>query len=88
MLNIARVRRRVLEGGHDVPKNEIVRRWTAAFENLLAMWDVFDRIHVLDSTSDTLRVIAEKDDTMTHTYGRELPMWAKRIGSWVGAGSG
>ena len=80
-LNIARVRQRVLEGGHHVPQNEIVRRWTAAFENLLAMWDVFDRIHVLDSTTDTVRVIAEKDDTRTHTFGRELPMWAKRIGS-------
>ena len=38
-LNIARVRQRVLEGGHHVPQNEIVRRWTAAFENLLAMWE-------------------------------------------------
>ena len=57
-LNIARVRRRVLEGGHRVPEREIVRRWSAAFENLLAMWNVFDRVHVLDSSADTVRLVA------------------------------
>lgn len=60
-LNVARVRRRVLEGGHRVPGEEIVRRWTTAFENLLAMWNVFDRIHVLDSSADTVRLMARKE---------------------------
>ena len=32
--NIARVRRRVLEGGHDVPEREITRRWTRALDSL------------------------------------------------------
>ena len=37
-INISRVRQRVREGGHNVPESEIVRRWTAAYENLLANW--------------------------------------------------
>ena len=32
---IARVRKRVEEGGHDVPANGIIRRWTVAQDNLL-----------------------------------------------------
>ena len=32
---IARVQKRVEEGGHDVPANAIIRRWTAAQDNLL-----------------------------------------------------
>ena len=37
-LNIARVRRRGPAGGHHVPENEIVRRWTAAFEMAQRGW--------------------------------------------------
>ena len=33
--NITRVRKRVEEGGHDVPQDEIIRWWTAAWANLL-----------------------------------------------------
>ena len=78
-LNIARVRRRVLEGGHRVPESEIVRRWTAAFENLLAMWDVFDHIHVLDSSSETVRLVASKMEGRTHAAKAGLPAWANAI---------
>ena len=78
-LNIARVRRRVLEGGHRVPESEIVRRCTAAFENLLAMWDVFDHIHVLDSSSETVRLVASKKKGRTQAAKAELPVWANAI---------
>ena len=83
-LNIARVRRRVLEGGHLVPEREIVRRWTAAFENLLAMWDVFDRIDVLDSSTETVHLVVPKKGMRTHRARAELPHWATAIGARVG----
>ena len=82
-LNIARVLRRVLEGGHRVPEREIVRRWSAAFENLLAMWNVFDRIYVLDSSADTVRLVAWKEAQRTHAPGNEMPVWAARIAARV-----
>ena len=82
-LNIARVRRRVLEGGHRVPEREIVRRWSAAFENLLAMWNVFDRVHVLDSSADTVRLVAWKEARRTHAPESEIPVWAARIAARV-----
>ena len=83
-VNIARVRRRVMEGGHHVAESEIVRRWTAAFENLLAMWDVFDRIHVLDSSTDTVRLVASKKEGRTDGARAALPDWANAIGARVG----
>ena len=82
-LNIARVRRRVIEGGHHVPESETVRRWTAAFENLLAMWDVFNRIHVLDSSTETVRLVASKKGTRTDAPRDELPDWATAIAARV-----
>ena len=69
----------VLEGGHQVLVEEIVRRWSATFENLLAMWNVFDRIHVLDSSADTVRLVAWKEAQRTHALNKEIPVWAARI---------
>lgn len=86
-LNVARVRRRVLEGGHLVPGEEIVRRWTTAFENLLAMWNVFDRIHVLDSSADTVRLVARKEAERTHALKKEMPVWAARIAARAETGA-
>ena len=78
-INIARVSRRVLEGGHHVPENEIIRRWTRAFENLLATWEVFSRIDVLDSTTGTVRMIVQKRDGRTRIAGANLPSWGSAI---------
>ena len=83
-INIARVRRRVREGGHHVPEHEIVRRWTRAFENLLATWDVFNRIDVLDSTTDTVRLVAGKRDEGTRIAAADLPDWASAIADLTG----
>ena len=82
-LNIVRVRRRVLEGGQRVAESKIVRRWTRAFENLLAMWDVFDRIHVLDSSTKTVQLVASKNGMRTHAARDELPEWANAIAARV-----
>ena len=53
------------EGGHRVPEHEILRRWTREFEDLLTTWNMFDRIDVLDSTTDTVRLVAGKRDGKT-----------------------
>ena len=78
-INIERVRRRVLEGGHDIPENEIRRRWNQAFENLLGMWEVIETIHVMDSSRDRVQLIAEKRDGETSTLAPGLPTWAERL---------
>ena len=79
-LNIARVRRRVKEGGHGVPKAEIRRRWRKAFENLLDNWHAFDRVDVLDTTTGTVRLVGTKRDRETWNEVGKAPAWAERIG--------
>lgn len=78
-INIARVRRRVLEGGHHVPEREVLRRWTRAFENLLATWEVLDRVDVLDSTTETVQRVAAKHGGRTEIAPRGLPQWASEL---------
>lgn len=84
-INIVRVRRRVLEGGHDIPVSEIVRRWSAAWENLLRTWDVFDRIDVLDNTTDTTRIVGRKSGNRVRISVAQLPDWARAIEDRHGA---
>ena len=78
-INIERVSRRVLEGGHHVPEHEIRRRWTRAFENLLETWDVFERIDVLDSSTENVHRVAGKHHGRIHTVATGLPRWARPI---------
>ena len=51
-INIDRVRNRVREGGHDIPTEEIVRRWTDAQTNLPRTWKCFDTISILDNSGE------------------------------------
>ena len=74
-LNSARVRCRVREGGHDVPENEIVRRWTAVWYNLLGTWDVLDTIEIVDNSGAAPRLVASKQGAEVQIWGA-LPAWA------------
>lgn len=77
-LNAARVRRRAREGGHDVPVSEIVRRWTAAWQNLLETWDVLDAIEIVDNSGTSLRRVASKRDADLQIFGA-VPAWAAKV---------
>ena len=59
-INISRVRRRVGEGGHHIPADEIVRRWNDVQTNLLKTWSYFDTIHVIDNSAKQPVTIAKQ----------------------------
>lgn len=77
-INVQRVRRRVLEGGHDIAENEIRRRWHAAGENLVRNWQFFEHIVIVDNSGRATRVLFAKDHDAAVVL-RELPPWAKRL---------
>ena len=61
-----RVRQRVLRGGHDIPTEDIVRRFPRSIRNLFAYADVCDKTMCLDNTGDRIISIFEK------CYGQPL----------------
>ena len=77
-INIARVRKRVSEGGHHVDDSEVRRRWTAAWANLLETWGDFDTVRVLDTSGRTPVEVARKNGPRT-TALAALPDWARDV---------
>lgn len=51
--HLARVRSRVASGGHDIPEEDIRRRWDASRENLLALMPRLDRLWVYDNSRES-----------------------------------
>lgn len=60
-INIARVRDRVADGGHDVPEEKIRARYFRSFELLPRLIDICDKIVVYDN-SDRPALIFHKED--------------------------
>ena len=55
-----RVRQRVLEGGHDIPPEDIVRRYPRSIRNLFAYAEVWDKTMCFDNTGNRIVSIFEK----------------------------
>jgi predicted ABC-type ATPase len=76
-INASRVAGRVIQGGHSVPIEKIVSRYTRSMANLRAAFELADRVYVYDNSLDgkdaslTVRV---QDRQLRKIYG-PLPAW-------------
>ena|SRR5271165_4663541 len=58
-INLARIKNRVLAGGHNVPEPDVRRRYKRSFANLLAACQRADHIILFDnSTEEGYRLVA------------------------------
>lgn len=57
-ISVARVRQRVLDGGHDVPEDKIRDRWERSHNNLSWFAARADRMIVVDNSGVDLKVLA------------------------------
>jgi predicted ABC-type ATPase len=72
--NLARIRSRVLAGGHDVPKRDVRRRYRRSFENLPAAIERADHTILFDnSTEDGYRLIAILTTTRNQFFEPKPP---------------
>jgi len=77
-INVDRVRQRVLKGGHDVPEEDIRRRYTRSLENLTRAIQLVDRAEIIDNSSRSYQSIAkfEKGKLISHI---SPPQWFQEI---------
>ena len=59
---VARVKQRVLEGGHDVPETVIRRRFHAGWHNFQIIYrDLVDDWEIYDNSADTFVLLGKRD---------------------------
>ncbi len=76
-LAIERVRERVRQGGYDVPAEDVRRRYQRGLDNLALIYELADRLIVLDNSSaqDPMRRVLEVNRGHFLFAQRPLPKW-------------
>ena len=59
-VNVARVKTRVLQGGHDVPEEKIRSRFDRALGFIPELTQVCDIVHIYDNTDDPQRIFKKR----------------------------
>jgi len=80
-INAARVARRVLQGGHEVPIRKIIDRWGRSIANAACIAAEVDRFYVYDNSvddRDAQLVLRAADGRVVKAYG-DAPRWAGPI---------
>ncbi len=65
--NIARVKLRVLRGGHDVEESTIVARAPRTFRLLPAAFEAADSSYVIDNSQEAITILAKDGNTITRS---------------------
>jgi predicted ABC-type ATPase len=76
-INLARIRNRVLAGGHDVPESDVRRRYQRSFKSLLIAIERADHTILFDnSTEEGYRLIAVLGPSGSRWF-EPVPDWAR-----------
>lgn len=63
-INVSRVEARVCNGGHDVPKNKIIERYSRCLERIPELVELCDIIHIYDNTEIPFRIFKKRKSEM------------------------
>jgi len=76
-INAARVANRVIAGGHTVPIEKIVSRYTRSIANLSAAIEIADRTYVYDNSIEDVEaaLCSRTQDGLLRKVYRPLPPW-------------
>jgi predicted ABC-type ATPase len=78
-VNIARVKHRVVAGGHDVPEDKIVSRYDRSLELLYGAVACTNRAFIFDNSGESAVWVASvTDGTVLEAKVDTLPGWCKR----------
>nr|WP_295838581.1 AAA family ATPase [uncultured Azospirillum sp.] len=75
-ISAARVRTRVLLGGHDVPKEAILRRYGRSMAALVDAVAIAHRTWIFDNSSGQRRLLLKREMDRTTKLALNLPAWA------------
>lgn len=80
-INLARIRNRVLAGGHDVPESDVRRRYQRSFKNLPIARERADHTILFDnSTEEGYQLVAVLGPSENKWF-KPIPYWADPVSS-------
>lgn len=74
-LSVERVALRVSEGGHDVPRADLFRRFDRSLANLPVALELADRAYVFENSGLQRRLVLARINGRTRVVPRRLPPW-------------
>jgi predicted ABC-type ATPase len=81
-INAARIAKRVMEGGHDVPIQKIISRYQKAVVNAVRVMQFADRVYFYDNSIDDQNaqlLFRTTDGKFAKQYVDSLPEWTETI---------
>jgi predicted ABC-type ATPase len=78
-LNLDRIAKRVLAGGHNVPEMDVRRRYLRSLHNLPAAVGIADRALLFDNSDDLGYQSVGLLGRSLHQWFRPLPLWAAEL---------
>jgi predicted ABC-type ATPase len=79
LMNLKRVNDRAVKGGHDVPDDDIRRRYERSLANAPAAIALADEAKVFDNTGHDPRLIITTKNGLVISQAPDLPPWAANI---------
>ena len=85
-INAARVARRMMQGGHEVPLSKIISRYAKSIAHCAAVACDVDRLYLYDNSADNAqaRLVARGADGMLVRRREPVPAWAEAIVELLG----
>lgn len=81
MINAQRVNQRILEGGHSVPFEKIISRYTKSIANCIRISSSVDRLYLIDNSYDgkSPQILFRAEKGIIAKQYSNIPNWAKPI---------
>ena len=74
-ISVARVSTRVRQGGHDVPIDKILTRYTRSLHNATLALPLVNRAYFFDNSGEHITLVAEATDQTWQMVAPRLPKW-------------
>lgn len=81
-INAARIAKRVMKGGHDVPIIKIISRYNKSIQNCKIVSSIVDRLYVYDNSidnADARALFRLSNGQIVKHYTSDLPVWASTL---------
>ncbi len=76
--SIARIANRVKKGGHNIPAEDVKRRYKNRFENLAAILPYCDEVHFYDNENGFVDIGEYRNGRLIYS-GDNIPEWLKNL---------